>query len=578
MKGRNEQWLLDAKHISDLVEKLKDVLYQCTTEEKGTGSGATTGITLPKLFYVDRDARAHASRMMKSFHKKDEARDYARAHGNLPMWSIDKFNSGDKAGAKYFVVASYDEFFDAYGPTRLERPVFGRPTYALDTYADDKELPIYPFAYEVIMEGVPLHLYLDMEGSRETNQGVNFGELAKEILYELRTFMCDLHIAPKELIKKSTVVSLDSSTSAKFSKHVVYKIPGCVFENNYVCGALMRNFHLHLLSKYGPEESNKFYVNPPSVAKSATKICMLDFAVYTKFRDFRLIGSCKRKGCADPKTRLRWLWKEGKRGVLTKEDFLDCLIQRTHISNDIIGANIVDTINNGIPYSSSLRTARPLNPSSSGGGHSNNPTVHGPSSDFSRTADVALSLPVAMKKRLEALGQNIGQYLTSSKDFAFRPYFRDGAKIVKTVLRTLRDGNFAWNIETTSSYCVVRKEKMGDPMHKPGGRKSTFLVWATGLCKDGVYDERKVGVIKQLCIANSCTSGIGPAKPAWSGYIGCGLSVELRKTINEMLRPCIQEEITRLGLTSANNKDFDIEPETKKIKMDDAEVCLFDDE
>jgi len=552
---------------------------------------------LPRLFYVDREARAHATQKIEFFVKKDDARDYARANGNLPMWSVDKFSgTGEKSGAKYFVVASYDEFYALY--ERCKRPTYGGQDFAPDEgwkrydsiksteglSRDEAEklkreclegvLKVYPFAYEVIMEGVPLHLYLDMEGSRVTNAGVDFEALAGEILEELRKFMCCMHIGPRKALLRPDLVILDSSTGTKFSKHVVYKIPGCLFENNYVCGALMRNFHLHLIGRFGEPESNRFYVNPPDDAKSKTKICILDFAVYTKFRDFRLIGSCKRKGCSSSANPLRYLWMQQKRGKLTKKLFLECLIQNTEPPQQILGSTIVDTINGGIPYSSSLRTAQPLNPTATTTASGATIIAKAPLSDFS--VSVALQLPSQVRKRLEELGARVGQYLSSVRKDPWLQYFREGAKVTKTTLRTLRDGNYAWSIETTCRYCLIRQAKIGDPRHKPGGRTSTFLVWATGLCKNGSYDESKVGVMKQMCIANSCTGGLGPSKPAWSGYIGEGLPEELRKMINDLLRPCIESEVARLGLWSVQSE---AERQPKKSKDDDDDdICLFDED
>jgi hypothetical protein len=618
----------DEQGLVEKMDTLKNQFEEFTSVDVAQTNAQQQGLVLPKLFYVDREARAHAMHKIEFFMKKDDARDYARLHGNLPMWSVDKFSgNGGNAGAKYFVVASYDEFYSFYG--NCERPTNGGPNFASDkrwkqydlikslgglSYdeveerkrecgnkeecnmitsirslsAEDVEklkmtclkeiLVVYPFAYEVIMEGVPLHLYLDMEGSKTTNPGVDFNALGSAILGELRRFMSDFNIGGP--FSKPVLIYLDSSTDAKFSKHVVYKIPGCVFENNYVCGALMRNFHLHLINRYGQPSSNRFYVNPPGDAKSKTKICILDFAVYTKFRDFRLIGSCKRKGCSNPNTPLRWLWLQGKKKQLSKELFLQCLIQNTHGDEIIqtIGSSIFDTINGGIPYSSSLRTAQPLNPTVVGGNRS--VVATGPSSDFSVV--VALELPTQLKKRLEDFGKRVGQFLSSVKKDPFQQYFRDGAKVTKIILRSLRDGNYAWSIETTCSYCLIRKDKMGDPKHKPGGRTSTFLIWATGLCKGGTYDESKVGGIKQMCIANSCTGGIGPSKPAWTGYIGDGLPEELRNTINDILRPCIRSEIARLGLWSvqpSNRPDGGVgEGLQKKNKIDDDDVCLFDED
>lgn len=78
--------------------------------------------------------------------------------------------------------------------------------------------------------------------------------------------------------------------------------------------------------------------------------------VYTKNRDFRMIGSCKRKGSSVAK-HIRWLWMLNAPHILTKENFLNSLLQSDtgkRVKRYIV--RIVDTINNGIPSSSSLKT------------------------------------------------------------------------------------------------------------------------------------------------------------------------------------------------------------------------------
>lgn len=177
------------------------------------------------------------------------------------------------------------------------------------------------------MEDLPLHLYLDVEGSKENNFEFDFQRQFFAMLDELKSFMKAMDLAPDELIDRMEIITLDSSTEKKFSKHCMLKIPDCLFKNNYICGALMRNFHAHLINKYGSADVNPFYLNPEKSAKSEKRVCLVDFAVYTKNRDFRLIGSCKRKGCREAK-HIRWLWLENQPNQLNEELFFKCLVQR----------------------------------------------------------------------------------------------------------------------------------------------------------------------------------------------------------------------------------------------------------
>ena len=159
------------------------------------------------------------------------------------------------------------------------------------------------------MEGVPLgddndkasvlsytrtiDIYLDLEASRLTNPNVDFDVLFSNLLAEFQMFLKQMSITGCE---DATIVVLDSSNTKKFSKHVIIRFKESVFANNYVCGALMRNFHLHLLRRFGEPDTNMFYIHPEEAAvKQKVKKCLLDFAVYTQKRMFL---------CSDLKHRL----------------------------------------------------------------------------------------------------------------------------------------------------------------------------------------------------------------------------------------------------------------------------------
>lgn len=88
-------------------------------------------------------------------------------------------------------------------------------------------------------------------------------------MQELKDFMRYVHIAPNEYIDKLKIVVLDSSKSSKFSKHCIVKIPFTLFENNYYCGAFIRRFQIHIINKYGPKESNPFFVRPENHDKQS---------------------------------------------------------------------------------------------------------------------------------------------------------------------------------------------------------------------------------------------------------------------------------------------------------------------
>lgn len=585
-KRERPPWPDDGRGI---LKSLKEDFYKATTECTSNGMLAAT----PKLFFTDYDAQAHGvdgALSIRYFLKKDEARDYAFHAGRLPMWSIDKY-CGDKA-AKFFAVGCYDAIWESY--SRCERPAYGSPTFAPDkawreydnvgapnsssssASIEDCEalrnkwlrqaFHVQPFMYEVIMEGKPLHLYLDMEGSKVTNPDVDFNALSVKIITELQAFMCNMGLGvPNSAIMNAELLILDSSTAKKFSKHVLFKIPGAVFADNYICGALMRNFHVHLIRRFGPEATNQFYINPFADAKDSQRVSMLDFAVYTKFRDFRLIGSCKRRGCSDPKTQLRWLWVQGKRKQLTKELFDECLIQNVGQQawpHTWTIAAVYDTINGGVPSSSSLRTVVPLGPTHK---HRSTMTLGAngelvrrsslQSDYFERAGRPHLKIPARLEGNIRKIGDEVTTWLARTKEEPFRRYVGQGNTKLKLI--QLRDGNWAWAIDTESLWCTLKNGN-----HK--SRTATFLVWITGLTENG-YDERKVGSIKQQCIANSCTDGLGPSNSKRSTWLGNGLPKATKTRLIAVMREAIDVQLKELGLGYVGA--FEPGPEE----------CLFDD-
>jgi len=273
--------------------------------------------------------------LLDTFYMKDEAYRYSDTYSRLPIFSIDK---SDETAKKWYVVCGYDEWWKNYSKCR----------------------PDYRYAYEVVLPELECHLYVDAEVDLNVNDKSleEYNTLFKELLEEMKFFMRKWHIAPKDNLDKTRIVILDSSKPVKFSKHLIIKIPECMFKNNYYCGAFIRQFHLYILKKYGPSEKNKFYVfsERKNDDTPSFKQFIIDLGVYTKGRDFRLLGSRKRVS-----TSKRWLWIEGKPDQLTRKDFFDSLIQYQPPNKELkyIICNVPDLLNGGIPMSSSLRTLSP---------------------------------------------------------------------------------------------------------------------------------------------------------------------------------------------------------------------------
>ena len=184
--------------------------------------------------------------------------------------------------------------------------------------------------YELIREGTPCRLYFDLEYGRAANPDVTdeqgdrmTGELVEEICVELeRSFGIGG-------VDRSSVVDLDSSTSKKFSRHLIFHLPGGVlFEDAPAVGAFVKSLVGRLADEIGtgelysrrPALSDHLFVRtggsgpPPPISEgggeddgatgvvqgedcgqrmSATTTCFVDLGVYTRNRLFRLMGSAK---------------------------------------------------------------------------------------------------------------------------------------------------------------------------------------------------------------------------------------------------------------------------------------------
>ena len=91
--------------------------------------------------------------------------------------------------------------------------------------------------YEVIREGTPCHLHVDLEFATAPNPHVDgermVARLRREIIstlganYGIAAAACD-------------VVDLDSSTPSKFSRHVLVRIDGAAFADNAECGGFVQ--------------------------------------------------------------------------------------------------------------------------------------------------------------------------------------------------------------------------------------------------------------------------------------------------------------------------------------------------
>ncbi|XP_021892243.1 DNA-directed primase/polymerase protein isoform X3 [Carica papaya] len=151
-----------------------------------------------------------SSEVWATFPRQEEAMKFAKGNELLRIFSYqDHFN-----GQRRYLASTYKEFWKRY------------------QNMDSK----YRHHYEVVQEGLPCHLYFDLE----FNKGDNVGKDGDE--------MVDLLIAVtlEALLEKYSiegnhdwVVELDSSTADKFSRHLIVRIPETAFKDNSHTGAFV---------------------------------------------------------------------------------------------------------------------------------------------------------------------------------------------------------------------------------------------------------------------------------------------------------------------------------------------------
>ncbi|URE06812.1 coiled-coil domain-containing protein 111 [Musa troglodytarum] len=143
--------------------------------------------------------------------------------------------------------------------------------------------------YEVIKEGLPCHLYFDLEFDKTVNADKNVDDMV-DILMSV-TFNI---LFEKYAIKANDgwIIELDSSTTKKFSRHVIIRMPKIAFKDNLHVGAFVSEVCSHITSQRGSDpQLDKLYARKDS--SSSDFQLFLDSAVYSRNRCFRLVFSSK---------------------------------------------------------------------------------------------------------------------------------------------------------------------------------------------------------------------------------------------------------------------------------------------
>ena len=152
-------------------------------------------------------------------------------------------------------------------------------------------IPHHRHYYEIIRQGWPCHLYLDLEYSIAANPDKNGPEAVDAVLRLLREVFAERHNLKLE---DRWVLELDSSSETKFSRHLIVCMPGAAFLNTHHAGAMVEEVHKRALQRRSTDPScAALFVKKEGSGEEEDRVCFIDTGVYTRNRAFRLYLSSK---------------------------------------------------------------------------------------------------------------------------------------------------------------------------------------------------------------------------------------------------------------------------------------------
>ncbi|BFZ06279.1 hypothetical protein BsWGS_09318 [Bradybaena similaris] len=174
----------------------------------------------------------------KVFYRQTEAFSWARRRAeDVMVFAFEKTDRdpGHATGQRRYLVTSLDVFWHYY--RQME--------------------PSQRHHYEIIPEGWPCHLYFDLEFLKNVNPQSD-GEKMVELLIQ---YVCMwLEAVFNVSCDRSCVLDLEASTETKFSRHLIFHIPGAVFVDCVAAGNFVR-YIIGLLVKYIKLTSNELNIS-----------------------------------------------------------------------------------------------------------------------------------------------------------------------------------------------------------------------------------------------------------------------------------------------------------------------------
>lgn len=191
-------------------------------------------------------------------------------------------------GKRLYIVTSYEEFWERYKKIPRNKRNF----------------------YEMIQDGEECRLYFDLEFYKDVNRDLDGVEVLEIFIETVCFYLQEIFGMPCD---RGCIIDLDSSTEAKFSRHLIFHLPKAVFANNVVCGNFVKYIYemtrIKVLQvgnvKFGNMKtltvSEKEILPPDSLDigklfvrnRDGKMAFFCDLGVYTRNRNFRLYGSTK---------------------------------------------------------------------------------------------------------------------------------------------------------------------------------------------------------------------------------------------------------------------------------------------
>ncbi|KAL4186817.1 hypothetical protein AMTRI_Chr09g35980 [Amborella trichopoda] len=199
-----------------------------------------------------------------TFPRQDQAMRFAESHGQVPIFSFQDHFSGQRR----FLVSTYEEFWRRYKNMASK----------------------FRHHYEVIKEGMPCHLYFDLEFNTLLNAERNGDEMVDLLMSVIFDAISEKYSIQGKL---EWILELDSSTTEKFSRHLIIHIPNVAFKDNLHVGSFVTELCSRISStRDGDSRLNLLYVLKDENIESPQQL-FIDTAVYSRNRCFRLVLSSK---------------------------------------------------------------------------------------------------------------------------------------------------------------------------------------------------------------------------------------------------------------------------------------------